>query len=61
MLGRAKMLKGKEEKKYYALYKKRYSWANDFKTSHKLYIIKPIEAWYIDEIFFGHFYRMRAV
>ena len=59
MTGRAYKVLGQKYKRYYALYKSRFSWADDFAADHVLYLIKPSTVWYIDEKFFGHFYRVR--
>ena len=60
MPGRAEHVSEKEYSAAYALYKKRFRWADDFAFDHVLYRIKPIEIWYIDEQLFDHFNRVRV-
>ena len=42
----------------YALYRKRFIWADKFKD-HVLYRIQPAEVWLIDQKVFKHFFRVR--
>ncbi len=59
--GNAKKVGAKDYKKYYALYRKRFKWADRFKADHKLYLVKPREIWLIDEKLFGHFNRVKVI
>jgi len=59
--GRARKIPQKNYQRCYALYKSRFRWADEFAEDHKLYVIKPLEIWYIDEKLFGHFYRVRML
>ncbi|OGZ30295.1 MAG: hypothetical protein A2931_02010 [Candidatus Niyogibacteria bacterium RIFCSPLOWO2_01_FULL_45_48] len=47
-----------EYKKYYAIYKKRYSWADKF-PDHAIYVIEPTEVHFINQEIFGHFFRVK--
>ena len=60
LLGQTEKVLPKDLKKYYKIYKTRYSWADEF-PDHTLYIIKPTEIHYIDQKLFGHFYRVRVM
>ena len=60
MTGRASKVSKKDYVHHCSLYKKRFSWADDFVSDHRLYIIKPKEIWLIDEKLFGHFHRVRV-
>ena len=57
--GRAIKVPEKQFRHYYALYKSRFKWADEFSSDHALYIINPSEVWLIDQKFFGHFFRVR--
>ena len=57
--GRASKVSTRDYPRIYVLYKKRFKWAEDFASDHILYLIKPIEVWYIDQKLFGHFNRVR--
>ena len=46
---------------FYRIYKTRFKWADEFKSDHILYVIKPTEVWYLDEKLFGHFNRVRVI
>ena len=59
MIGRASRVPRSNYPRYYRMYKSRFSWADDFAADHVLFVVKPIEIWYIDEKLFGHFYRVR--
>lgn len=59
--GRASKVSSREHKKFYALYKSRFKWADEFASDHALYLIKPSEVWYINEKLFGHFNRVRIL
>lgn len=59
IVGRAKEISDKEYKKYYSIYKRRFSWVSEFEKDHRLYKITPTEIHYIDQERFGHFYRVR--
>ena len=56
--GRASKVSTRDYPRIYALYKKRFKWAEDFASDHIFYLIKPIEIWYIDQKLFGHFNRV---
>lgn len=60
LFGRASEVSKVEYPSYYRIYKARFKWADDFKSDHLLYVIKPNEVWYIDEKLFGHFHRVRV-
>jgi len=57
--GRAKRVSEKDFKKDYAEYRKRFSWAEDFKKDHRIYSITPTEIHYLDQKRFGHFFRVQ--
>lgn len=59
--GRARRAPETSYAKWYAVYKKRIRWADDFREDHVIYLIEPEEVWYIDEEFFGHFFRERIL
>ena len=59
--GRAQKVLKKDYDRYYRLYKARFRWADEFAADHMLYRITPGEIWYIDEKFFGHFFRVRVI
>ncbi len=59
--GRASKVLQRDYRRIYALYKKRFKWADEFAPDHVLYLIKPKEIWYIDQKLFGHFNRVRAI
>mgnify|MGYP001559788533 CR=1 FL=1 len=59
MVGRVKRVLEKNFKKDYALYRKRFPWADDFKNDHELFMITPTEIHYVDEKRFRHFFRVR--
>lgn len=57
--GKARRVSRPEYRRAYALYKKRFPWADEFRDNHELYIITPTEIHYLDQKLFGHFYRVR--
>ena len=59
--GRASRVSKAAYARAYALYRKRFAWAEEFKHDHILYKIVPGEIHYIDEEFFGHFFRVRIL
>ena len=59
--GRVSRVSHKDFRKQYAVFEKRFPWAESFANDHVLYLIRPREIWYIDEKLFGHFYRVRVV
>lgn len=59
--GRASKVLRKDYVKFYALYKKRFKWADKFVSDHVLYLIEPIEIWYIDQKLLGHFNRVHVI
>ena len=59
--GKATKVSARDYTKYYAIYKKRFPWADTFASDHLLYIIKPTELHLIDQKFFGHFFRVRVI
>lgn len=59
MTGSAAKVPEKQLRSYYALYRSRFKWADEFSSDHALYIIKLLEVWLIDQKFFGHFFRVR--
>lgn len=59
IVGKAKLISEKDFKKYYTIYSKRFSWADDFKGDHRLYVVRPTEIYYIDQKRFGHFFRVK--
>jgi len=59
-VGRAKKVSSKDLKRYYKIFRTRYTWANEF-PDHTLYRITPLEIHYIDQKLFGHFYRVQVV
>ena len=59
--GKASKVRQRDYKKYYAIYKKRFPWADTFASDHILYIIKSTELHLIDQKFFGHFFRVRIL
>lgn len=59
--GRASKVPSRDLKRSYALYRKRFPWAEDFKSDHALYIIRPRTIDYIDQELFGHFYRVKTI
>ncbi len=61
IVGEARAISQKEYSKYYKIYKKRMNWADDFKSDHRLYIIRPKEIWLIDEKLTGHFHRVKVI
>ncbi|TAN57328.1 hypothetical protein EPN15_04745 [Patescibacteria group bacterium] len=60
MTGIASKVPAKQQKKYFLIYSERFPWAEEF-PDHSLYIIKPAEIHYIDQEFFGHFYRVKIL
>lgn len=59
--GRASAALRKDYAHYYAIYKSRFPWADEFTSDHRLYLITPIEIWYIDQKLFGHFNRVKIM
>ena len=59
ILGKATKVSNKNLRHFYGIYKARFNWADKFAADHTLYIIKPVEIWYIDQKLFGHFYRVK--
>lgn len=60
MTGIASKANKKQKGKYYPLYRARFPWADEF-PDHALYIVRPKELHYIDQEFFGHFYRVKIL
>ena len=60
MAGRASKVSRDKYKSLYLIYRSRYPWADEF-PDHALYTIKPTEIHYIDQEFFGHFYRVKIL
>ena len=56
--GRAKRVPEKDIKKDYAVYRKRFPWADEC-SDHNLYVVVPAEIHYIDHKRFGHFFRVK--
>ena len=59
IVGTARLVSEKHFKKHYAIYRKRFPWADDFRKDHRLYIVAPTEIHYIDQKRYGHFFRVR--
>lgn len=59
IVGSAALVPEKDLKKCYTIYRKRFSWADDFKGDHRLYVVRPAEIYYIDQKRFGHFFRVK--
>ncbi len=60
MTGIASKVSVKQQKKYFLIYSERFPWAEKF-PDHSLYVIRPTEVHYIDQEFFGHFYRVKIL
>jgi uncharacterized protein YhbP (UPF0306 family) len=59
IVGRAKLVPRKDLKKSYALYRKRFPWADEYAADHRLYVVRPSEIHYVDHKHFGHFFRVK--
>lgn len=59
--GRASKIAKAQYNRYYAIYKSRFKWADKFASDHILYLVKPLEIWYINQKLFGHFNRVRII
>ncbi|HBT81579.1 hypothetical protein A3B26_00570 [Candidatus Giovannonibacteria bacterium RIFCSPLOWO2_01_FULL_48_47] len=59
--GRASKITKKQYNRYYAIYKSRFRWADEFASDHILYLVKPLEVWYINQKLFGHFRRVKMI
>lgn len=59
--GRTSKISRIEYGRYYALYKSRFAWADEFASDHALYLVKPAEIWYINQKLFGHFNRVKIM
>lgn len=57
--GRAVKVSRKDRRRFYKIFRARFSWADKF-SDHILYKIKPSEIYYLDYEFFGHFSRVRV-
>jgi hypothetical protein len=61
MVGKAKIALNNGKKKYYTIYKKRHNWADEFAHNHEIYIIEPLEFYFLDKEFFGHSERVQVL
>lgn len=61
LAGKASKVSKSDYARCYKMYKKLFTRADEFKSDHILYVIKPTEVWYLDEKLFGHFNRVRAI
>jgi len=61
LLGHAERVSVRGFRKAYAVFRKRFPWADEFKKDHTLYIIKPTEIHMINQKVFGHFNRVQIM
>ena len=60
MSGKASKVPKNKYAASYALYRKRFAWADNF-SDHMLYWIKPTEVYHINQKVFKHFFRERII
>lgn len=61
LLGEAEVVAQNQFEAYLTKFLERYPWAERFRENHAVFLIKPIELYYLDHELLGHFNRERVI